>query len=232
MNDEQRQPDSLTLRQSSWTGRIFSAILWTPIVLLAVLVWKSGNHAAALRTELTELRAKGGHLEIHHPDKFYAIRIPTSDPYEWAWRVYVPSGAKLMQRCYTGRMPAVGLPGDATWRAARGADYGGGSTGPIGTGQFVLRIYLKERENGNWEVRIQKSAGWSAYGHKPHSGWLHERDWVETSDAPAGKQNELSTSEDIVFLRLRNESSVKADDPNRVADTIVIWFDDGSIAAR
>jgi len=226
MTDEQRL-DTPTIR-----SRIVSAILWATIAILALAMWNAGREAGTLRAELSKLRSQGGHLEIKDPQKFYAVRIPTTDPYQWAWRIHIPQNSKFTFRCYTGQMPDSGLPGDGTWRMMRGTDYGGSSQGPLPPGELLLRVHLQDQEDGQWQIRIQRDRGWSGNGYRPQSAWLAGRDWEEQSDLPAGKQLELSPRSIVKILHLRNESGASDKDPNRVAESIIIWMDDGTPTQR
>jgi hypothetical protein len=89
-------------------SRWLSAILLAGIVVLAMLLTKSGRVATALRTELKTLREVAGHLDVKDPNKIYAVRLSTDSPYEWAWRIYLPPGPELHLHEWTGRMPAEG----------------------------------------------------------------------------------------------------------------------------
>ena len=208
--------------RTSWWARLVSALLLAVIAVLGVLLASAGREASALQKERTQLRAEAGHLVIADPNKIYAVQIPTRDPYEWAWRIYLPPNHAYQQFNYQGRMPDPARSRDPELRQARRA--GGGSSGSIESGEFVFRIKLEQGPNGQWITKTIKSRGGGSMGQKPKSDWLAKRDWQETSDIPRSGQREFPADAAFEVLRLRNESAVDVNDPTGIADTRLVWI--------
>jgi hypothetical protein len=219
--EQTRQLESLR-HPRSWWSRIVSATSWIVIVLLAVALGNVGREASALKTELRKLRAEAGHLDVHDRSKVYAVRVRTNEPNEWAWRIYLPGNHTYTLYNYCGRMPAgEGLDPHHTGS-------GSGSYGAINSGEFVLRFSLEEGPDGQWITKVISRASSGSIGSKPRTSWLADRDWDESSAIPAEGQREFPRDATFDLIRLRQESAVKADDPERRTETIALWISGAS----
>jgi hypothetical protein len=219
--------------QSRWT----SAVLLISIAVLTLLLVISGFEAVSLHRERAQLRLIAGHLDIKDPTKIYAVRIDTKDPYQWAWRIYLPENHQYRIQEYTGRMPAetrLNEPEwhpsqleDAQWRNMHRIGFGG-TSGGVNAGDFLLRVALTKESDGNWRLTARSLAAGSSGSFRYRSDWIDDRAWSEATDVPMGEQVELPAQNGILLLRLRNEPGVGEGDPLGVTETIYISIMDES----
>ena len=208
--------------RTSWWAHLVSALLISVITVLGILLAIAGLEASSLKKELRQLRSEAGHLVISDANKVYAVRIPTADPYEWAWRIYLPPNHSYRLFSYRGRMPAIDKSRDVDWRQVRRA--GSGTSGGIQSGEFVFRVKLHEDQDEQWVTTTISPHGWGSMGQKPRTDWLARRDWEETSDVPGEQQREFAMNAAFELLCLRHESAVDANDPLRETETLVVWI--------
>jgi hypothetical protein len=208
-----------------WWTHPLSIVMLAAIVLLALALAQAGRQAIVLRRELKSLRRVAGHLDIKDPNKIYAVRIPTDDPYEWAWRVYLPPGPELHLHEWKGRMPAEGLPHDPDWRTLRGTDYQG-TIGSINPGEITIRVLLERQPSGEWMVTTWegRNRGTGRFGYR--TDWLAGRSWSELSDVPIGEQREFPAEGALTLLRLRNTLAAPETHSPGVTDTIFVFIAD------
>jgi hypothetical protein len=215
-----------TRTPNHWLARSFSALLLIAIAVLGSSLFVAGRELRTLKSELTSLRSEAGHLVIYDRSKVYVTRVKPKQPNEWAWRVYLPGNHTFALFDYRGRMPTVDPAMSTDWQ--RQISTGDGSMGGVVSGEFIIRWRLERLADGRWASRLISGDTLSRTTGLPHSPWLANRDWEESSAIPAEGQREFPREATFDLIRLRQESAVDSDDPERRTETIALWLTGGS----
>ena len=160
-----------------WLDTLLSLL----IVAGACCVWQSGSERLRLQPEYERFKRLTGELIPQDPAKVYVRALPTDDPLEFAWRVYLPANYRLQVHHESGSSS-------------------GSSSDPVNT---IARVRLKEID-GTWRVYKKVAYGSSLSSLPPKVGkFLSEHpEQLQVEQLGRGTTAEFSTSDSFVLLQL------------------------------
>jgi hypothetical protein len=185
------------------------------------------------QTDVQRLRDELGYLTIDDPTRFYVRELPTLEPLNWRWRIYVPQGERDF--CAgVGRIPIEGAGAGSSGRHySRRSQAGSPLTDPM-QGEYTLTARIERNQLGNWRLVIQyPDGGLTQAIMPPDAGWLSAEELfgqvrsnreIQATAAGGNKQTESFAADDmVVLLRLRAPKHDQT--PNEPCDGVIIWFE-------
>jgi hypothetical protein len=169
-----------------------SLFLLITIVGLAVALWTTSQGWKKDATALQKLRNQVGELTISDPDRVHVIRVPTTGPLNWQWRVFLPAGREFQLRLITGEVPKTGVPGP------------GQALGMYSrfrcSGEFLLSASVQENHRGTY-VLAASAPNWEGSNPFQNDEWQLRSKTI--SQIELGKTESVAPGEPMVLVRLR-----------------------------
>jgi len=179
---------------------------------------------AAAQAQLAEYRVQFGYVDISDPSKLHAACIPTTTPWLWMWRVYVPAEGRWKLRFQTNQIEPHGFSGDL-----------GGSM-PLPPGEGILYARVTRDAKRRLVFRVGQRGGSSCtYGLpddwlRRNPGWLPEGVFARSGTVVA------EPNKPLVLLRFRATREEREKDgtgrviraPDGPTDGVLVWITAGS----
>lgn len=120
--------------------KALDVILLLALICGAIEAWRTGRERHRLRQNYARLARITGDLPIADPSKLHFLALETSEPMDYAWRIYLPPNYRFM--------------------LTSGANGGGSSTTwSSGAKEFIGRVRLRESNDGRLEVYSSFAGG-------------------------------------------------------------------------
>lgn len=190
------------------------------------------------RKDVERLRDELGYLTIDDPAKFHVREVPTYEPLNWRWRIYVPPGQHWFH-VGVGHISKTGMGAGAS--SARGPERPTDSL----VGEYTMTARIERDPLGKWQLAVSWPDGRSTTSiNEPYAGWLptanrgphiqvRKKYHVDIAGGkPIGgsarkrETESFLADERVVLLRLRAPDDLAAD-TGQPCDGVLIWFDRG-----
>lgn len=188
------------------------------IIAIVLTVWQQTAELGPLRREVRELRDETGQLTIEDAEKIHAIQMATDYPLAWKWRVYIPSGRKILLRHHVDQITKEGLPQNSGYLTL------------VGPKEVIVTVKLDQQPDGRWRCGIT-SDGATSYEPFPEeaSRWLKKGKSGSLTHQVGRTVAVERAGEPLVLLRQRVFYE-KGTIPPRIepaeTDGILVWLDE------
>lgn len=101
---------------------------------MTLALWQAYSKLLPLEVEVKRLRNEVGYLAVKDPTKLHAIRVATTAPDTWRYRVWVPQGAAYYLLHEKSKIPMKGLP----------SQIGSGGYSTIQSGEHLIDVAISK----------------------------------------------------------------------------------------
>jgi hypothetical protein len=171
-----------------------TSLLLITIVALSLTVVILYREQRVLRAAAEQWRSEFGILTIDDPAKIHAVRIRYNEDLQWAWRVYIPDGAKADLGYAVRNIPKTGLAKNP------------GRMHGLEPGEHVIRFSIrKDPRTDEWKSVVETGSV-TAYGTiLEDQRWFLQKSQTTSFNGVGTKtQMEEDNSGTLVLHRLRS----------------------------
>jgi len=142
---------------------VLGLLMFIAIVALAISHVQLSSRLRSTTAELDRARTELRQLAVRDPDAISVISLPTSEPLEWRWRVYLPQGQAFRLRSAFHEIPASGVANESKKYDQvffDGRDVLSDAAEPWNTAEpFVFSIRLVwDDDKGSWYLKMKNPA--------------------------------------------------------------------------
>ncbi len=165
---------------------------------------------AALVKENQRLRDEAGELSIDDKSQLHAMRIPTDNYLEWAWRIWIPEGREYRLRSFGGKVPKEGWPqhGGTMWMRSPGE-------------QVVRYRILRDPRDGHWYGSLSTRGGSVGKDRQVWVGWDSR---TSTTGGIGATTEAYPPDQTVEICRHRVSQADSSDQIEDPAAGFVIWL--------
>jgi len=213
-------------------------LLLTTVVALSIVLWKLSTELVPLRAEVLMLRNETGRLVVEDETKIHAIRVATTKPDTWRYRVWVPENTRLWLRVEYSAVPKSDVP--------IGTRSGGSSL--MEPGEHLIDVQIEESESRADElvarILVDGSHRTSPQLREAEHDWIVHDQLGGRHASWSGaevKAQSVATGEPMVLLRYRpmevdniqrdaegNVRGYSHKDIEEPCEGLLLWIDDNS----
>lgn len=93
---------------------LISIALLAAAIIGGYLSYLSGQTRAQLESEVSRIESRIGSLDPVDPNRIYILALDSPEPFEFAWRIYIPANATLTIKESVGQGSSTGTYSEST----------------------------------------------------------------------------------------------------------------------
>jgi hypothetical protein len=191
-------------------------LLLITIAGMAIVIAQLWRDVGPLRKEVRMLRDETGRLSIEDESKLHAIEVRNDDDLTWKWRVWVPQGQTVTVHSQWGMVPRTGVPVQHNSITLSPGE------------QWVTLTARRDRDDRNWEERLESRGGSVGGIIQPDDHWFDWRGHMSTGDGVSATTSVAQDNEKVVVLRRFRVGQVKSSDVLNKSDRtagFIVWLE-------
>jgi hypothetical protein len=187
------------------------AIAGIALVVTWINTYRMAQRNRFLETENRRLRNEVGALSVEDETRFYAIKLPTDNALEWAWRIWIPEGRRYQVHTASGPVPKEGFP---QMRA----------TVTIGQpGEHVVRYRIeRDPRDNHWQGTMK--AGGASVG-KFEQPWVEWGNRTSMTGGVGTSTVDFPPDERVELIRHRVSQATSTDKIEDPSAGFMIWLE-------